>query len=297
MHAKPQFIKALAVGSTFMTMVSSLAAQTTLQGSATVVRMRGDARYTTAPSNWKPVSVGEVLKPGTIVQTGMSPDSYLDLLLGDGRTPMVGAQLFNPALLAAAGGGASSPGYQPSAGQNVVRVADNTILGIDTLTGVETGADVVTDTQLDLKSGHVFGNVKKMPAASRFEIKLPNGVARIRETTYELWWDGRGEVSAGSMIESLIGKNGIPGTHVIGSDMEFDPVTGKTTRLSDPDHLRNMAKDLAVGKDKSPPSIKTAPDPTRRPVSTPHGPPFDPPGPPPQHPPFNPPGPPTQGPP
>jgi len=293
MKANPQCIKSLAIGSVILAMASSLSAQTLLQGSATVVRMRGNAGYTTSPNNWKPLSVGDVLKPGAIVQTDMSKDSYVDLVLGDGRTPLAGAGDFNPSLLAAASGGATSPGYKPSANQNVVRVADNTVLGVDKLTTLETGADTVTDTQLDLKAGHIFGTVKKMSAASRYEIKLPNGVAGIRGTTYVLWWDGRCKVvGPGSVAETLIGKAGTPNTSVVGADTEFDPTTRKATPISRSDPLKRMSRELSVSNGQPRPSIKTAVDPTIMPITPghghghhPHGPPFTPPGPPPTTPP------------
>jgi len=271
MKANPHFIKSLAVGGAVLTMVSSLSAQTPVQGAATVVRMRGNARYTASPNDWKPLRVGDVLKPGTIVQTDMGKDSYVDLVLGDGRMPIASAKSFNPSLLAAASGGATSPGYKPSANQNVVRVADNTVLGVDKLTSLDTGADTVTDTQLDLKAGHIFGSVKKMSAASRYEIKLPNGVAGIRGTTYELWWDGRAKVSSGSMVESLINKSGIPETHVLESNTEFDPVTGRVSPIPDNDPFMKMGKALLLPVGEAPPSINPAVDPSIQPVSPGHG--------------------------
>jgi len=56
--------------------------------------------------------------------------------------------------------------YQPAAEQNMVRIWENSRLGLDKLTSTETGANVVTETQLDLQAGHIFGSVKKMSAAS-----------------------------------------------------------------------------------------------------------------------------------
>ena len=67
---------------------------------------------------------------------------------------------------------------------------ENTLLGIDKLTVTQTGADVVTETQLDLKAGHIFGMVKKMSAASKYEVKIPNGVAGIRGTVYDISAEG-----------------------------------------------------------------------------------------------------------
>src|SRR5262249_59396006 len=85
---------------------------------------------------------------------------------------------------AASSGGAS---YKPNALQNTVRILDNSQLGVDKLTITQTGGpDVVTDTQLDLKAGRVMGNVKKMSSASRYEVKLPNGVAAILAPSYSL---------------------------------------------------------------------------------------------------------------
>ncbi len=37
----------------------------------------------------------------------------------------------------------------------MVRIWENTLLSIDKLTVTQTGADVVTETQLDLKAGHI----------------------------------------------------------------------------------------------------------------------------------------------
>ena len=56
---------------------------------------------------------------------------------------------------------------------------ENSALGIDKLTSMDTGSDSVTETQLDLKAGHIMGSVKKLSAASKYEVKIPNGVAGI----------------------------------------------------------------------------------------------------------------------
>ena len=79
----------------------------------------------------------------------------------------------------------------------MVRIWENTLLGIDKLTETQTGADVVTETQLDLKAGHIFGTVKKMSAASKYEVKIPNGVAGIRGTVYDISAEGVVKVSVG----------------------------------------------------------------------------------------------------
>ena len=70
--------------------------------------------------------------------------------------------------------------YQPSVEQNIVRMWENTLLGIDKLTVTQTGADEVTETQLDLKAGHIFGMVKKMSAG--FEVRGENPEWRRRHS-------------------------------------------------------------------------------------------------------------------
>jgi len=56
------------------------------------------------------------------------------------------------------------------------------VLSIDKLTVDQTGVDTISDTQLDLKAGSIFGTVKKLAVGSKYEVKIPNGVAGIRGT-------------------------------------------------------------------------------------------------------------------
>src|SRR5690349_24996818 len=99
---------------------------------------------------------------------------------------------------------AASSSYQPSVDQNVVRIWENSAVGIDKLTSMQTGAEAVTETQLDLKAGRITGSVKKMSAASKYEVKLPNGVAGIRGTTYDITADGLIKVYVGSVVVATV---------------------------------------------------------------------------------------------
>ena len=63
-------------------MVSTLSAQTVKQGSAKVVRLKGAARYATGPNAGQLLKVGDIIKPGAVIQT--AADSRVDLALGDG---------------------------------------------------------------------------------------------------------------------------------------------------------------------------------------------------------------------
>src|SRR5882724_12006822 len=180
MKSIQSLFRSLIVCSLAEAMVSSVAAQSAGRSVAKVVRVKGGARYTTGNNVWLPLKVGAVLKPGTVIQTA-DDGSLVDLALGDGEAPMT-----SPRPVIADASSRSSRSYAPTSEQNMVRLFENSVLAIDKLTSVETGADMVTETQLDLQRGRLFGNVKKMSGASKYEVKLPNGVAGIRGTIYAL---------------------------------------------------------------------------------------------------------------
>ena len=121
-------------------------------GQAEVRAIRGQAVYTTDSQAATPLKVGTVLPAGSTIKTALA--SSVDLFLGN------------------------------SAG--VVRVTENTTLALDKMTITDTGADTVVEVQLNLPEGTILGNVNKLSAASKYEIKLPNGVAGIRGTRFRI---------------------------------------------------------------------------------------------------------------
>src|SRR3954451_13306363 len=90
------FLNSLMICGLALTMVSTASAQTTLQGKAKVIKLKGSARYRTGNTDWKPLKVGDIIRPGSQIQTGVDHDSYVDLVFGDGSGPI------------AAGGGSAS---------------------------------------------------------------------------------------------------------------------------------------------------------------------------------------------
>jgi len=123
-----------------------------------------------------------VLKDGTLVQTGTKEGSYVDLVLGEGKS----VALAIPNGGAGGKGGGGGAAHQHPSNVDVVRLMKDTVLGIDKLSATPTGAGVQTDTQLDLRKGHITGNVKKMVAGSNYEIRYPQGVAGIRGSVYDM---------------------------------------------------------------------------------------------------------------
>lgn len=130
-------------------MTASLSALAeTFPGRAEVRAVKGTATYATNGGPARPLKVGAILPSATIVKTG--PQSSVDLFLGI------------------------------SAG--VIRVAENSTLSLDKLTITDAGADTVIEIQLNLPDGDMYFNVNKISKGSRYEIKMPNGVAGIRGT-------------------------------------------------------------------------------------------------------------------
>ncbi len=115
---------------------------------AEVRAIKGTATYSTGGGPAKPVKVGLALPANTTIQTG--PESTVDLFLG------------------------------PSAG--VVRLVERSTVSLAKLDQTQTGVDNVVDVQMSMPEGELYFNVNKLSQASRYEIKMPSGVAGIRGT-------------------------------------------------------------------------------------------------------------------
>jgi hypothetical protein len=221
-------------------MVTGLSAQTPRERAATVVRLKGAARYSSGDNVWQPIKVGTILKSGALIQTAAK--SYVDIVLGDSS--------LSPKR-ASAGSGVS---YTPKAEQDVVRISQDTVLALDKLSVLDTGADQITETQLDLRSGKIFGTVKKLSATSRYEIKLPNGVAGVRGTIYTISSDGVVQVLVGSVVISWIAPDGTQMTQTVNGGYQFDARTGLVTPIPDFDQkeMVRFAKENRIGPNVPP---------------------------------------------
>jgi len=206
----------------------------TKPGYATVVRITGEARYSKGNNEWFPLVVGQTLQEGSIVQSAR--DSGVDIVLGEKiaqHFAASGDHMAQPAAPAALpeDGVRGYTAYKATAHQNVIHLGPNTVLAIDRLTVGNTGVDAVSDTELDLRQGTIFGNVKKLSAASQYLIKVPNGIAGVRGTTFSMSATGAITVINGSMVLSTVGPNG-PVTVVLGPGDQYDPTTGLASHLS-----------------------------------------------------------------
>jgi hypothetical protein len=180
--------------------VASAPAQS--NGTAQVVRLKGAARASSGNFVWQPIKVGDVLQPGTMIQTSADPGSYMDLALGGNQTPAPQSMVYRPSIPSSFAPATTT--FQPTSEQNTIRVWGDGILAIDILSTIQTGEQPVTHTQLDLKRGHLTGNVKKLSAASKYEIKFPNGVAGVRGTVFDIQAAGIIKVYLGSMVVAWV---------------------------------------------------------------------------------------------
>jgi hypothetical protein len=230
--------------------VNHVSAQTT-DGSAKVVAVSGDARYFTAGDpTAHPVKVGMIVKPGMTIQTATGGHNYVDLILNNAQAQESPAA--TPSEIAH---------YTPKAEQDGIRIYENSVLEVDKLTVTQTGADTVTDTELDLKAGKILGTVKKLAPTSKYEVKIPNGVAGIRGTIYVLSANGVLQVLTGNVVVAYVGPGGNVITQVVNAGEQFDLNTGLVTTISSQDigeiiHNAIIFRDFFVNQ----PTTYIAPD-------------------------------------
>ena len=184
-----------------------------------VVRLKGAARYSTGNNVWQPLKIGDILRTGSLVQTAAK--SYVDVVLGENDLAPVRAIAGNVSA------------FQSKAEQDIVRIHEDSVLAFEKLAITDTGNDQVTETQLDLRSGKIFGTVKKLAPTSRYEIKLPNGVAGVRGTIYTISADGVVQVLVGSVVISWVAPDGTAMTQTVNGGYQFDARTGLIMPIPD----------------------------------------------------------------
>jgi hypothetical protein len=114
---------------------------------------------------WLPLQTGEMLKTGAVVKTGAK--SQADLFLG-----------INGSML---------------------RLAANTELKFTRLAIEQSPIEPIAQTEMELISGRVIGNVRKLPMGSSYVIKTPKGVANVKGTVYDINADGELIVLSGKV--------------------------------------------------------------------------------------------------
>ncbi len=237
-------IYAVTCGTTLV-LAAPASAQILTPGVATIVRLQGEARYSLGDGNWHPLVVGKILNPGAIIQT--AHNGTVDMVLGKTIEMPQAAPVpdrIGPAPDANIRGLID---YKPAVEQNMVRMTPDTMMAIDKLTVSDTGLDTVSDTELDLRQGRIFCSVKKLSAASEYFVKIPNGVAGVRGTLFEIDASGWCAVLKHSVLLAVGEPDGSTMTYPIGEGNQFDPQTGQVSPL--PPGLLNTLQQIATALD------------------------------------------------
>jgi hypothetical protein len=166
---------------------------------ATVVRIQGDVSYSLGDSNWHPLVPGKYLPPGASIRTG--ENGVADVVLG---IAVNFPQADTPSRIGLA---PDAPvrgmiSYKPTAEQNAIRLDQNSLLTIDKLTTTDTGADTVSDTELNLKQGSFYASVKKLSAAAQYIVKTPSGIIGVRGTQFSIDLNGDGTIQNVSVFHT-----------------------------------------------------------------------------------------------
>lgn len=182
---------------------------------STVVRLKGHARCKTAGgATWSMIKVGELIYPGSVIETAQRSD--MDLLLGEEVKPARrDADSYNPEV---------HPG-------NVVRLSEDSVLQIDKLARKPAAGSKESEEeiQLELRSGTMLGSVRKLAGESKYEIAFASGVAGTRGAVYGLSAKGELSVLKGAAYIAL--ADGSP-ARAVGADQQFNPSTGLITNLA-----------------------------------------------------------------
>ena len=135
------------------------------EGQALVQSISGEVTTLANGGKWLPLQTGEMLKTGAVVKTGAK--SQADLFLG-----------INGSML---------------------RLAANTELKFTRLAIEKSPIEPIAQTEMELISGRVIGNVRKLPMGSSYVIKTPKGVAKVKGTVYDINADGELIVLSGKV--------------------------------------------------------------------------------------------------
>jgi hypothetical protein len=250
--------------------VAPAGAETAAARTGKVVRIKGEARYSTGKKIWEPLKVGAILKSGSIVQT--AKDSFVDIVVNEDASAAA-VVLKSPTATSASpsSGGGAGGSSTPTPDQDVIRVLDDSYLVFDNMSAKGNASARVTETLLDLKKGSIFGSVKKQTAASRFEVKIPNGVAGIRGTIFLISAAGNVSCLTGSVVAAFTGSSGDVATQVVGGGNQLNTNTGEMSGLTaaESNAILTIAGQSSYARDpKGPPAgIPPGPPPGRGHVS------------------------------
>jgi hypothetical protein len=215
------FLKVMASLAVTALLTFFASAQNASARETSVTALAGDARYSKGGGAFVPLSIGTKLSEGDVIKTGAG--SHVDIDLGD-----VG----------------------------LMQLAPNSTFAVRSLKVTPTAADVVTETDLDLKSGAIYFKVNKLSKASRFEITTPKGIAGIRGSAGLMTADGQLTMTEGTAGIAYPNNGGVD-TFIVHDGETVGPSDRPPHRASE-EVLRDIAEALrdaathGIGRDVQP---------------------------------------------
>jgi hypothetical protein len=170
---------------------------------AKVIEVKGRARFSPDNRSWQSLKPGDVLNPGSLIQT--AGKASVDIQLGDAD--------------------------MASGAANEIRIMENSVLSFTRLGAQGTGASRVEDIELNLRAGQITGVAPRIAAASNFEVAISGGVVGIRGGNYQVNSTGVVSVRTGVAVVALTTANGSVLTKEVIAGHRFDPVAGSVTEL------------------------------------------------------------------
>jgi len=183
------------------------------------------AEYSSDGTTWKKLEIGMVLKQGSAVKTDKA--AVVDLFLKQ-----------------------NGP---------VVRVTPDTTLKLDKLTFDQADAETVINTELNLSNGRILGNVKKLAAASKYDVKTAKATCGIRGTQFDIASNGKVTVVEGSVTLTFTPTGGAaPVTVTVTAGQTLDPTTAKgqsDVRAATVQETKDTKQNVAQSQNNAAPSV------------------------------------------
>lgn len=156
---------------------------------------------------------------------------------------------------------------------SVVKVTESTTLSLDKLDFSKAFDETVVEVRLDLKSGTILGNVKKLSAASKYEVKIPNGVCAIHGTEFRISANGVVYVLSGKVQMTYTLPGAQPVAHVVNAGQVYHPpVAGGKAQINALDPSDPVWREFGPGPEPYPREhfiLPATPEPTVKPSQQP----------------------------
>jgi hypothetical protein len=180
-----KFLFAAVLGGAILMLNLAVKAEDDRTGVVTLVRIQGTAEYSIdGGTTWIPALVGKSLSAGSLLRS--DEKSVVDILVGQSQADL------NVTILKFNTRNNPANNALPQHEVNMIRLRPNTTFGIDKLTVPDSDPTSVSGAEFNLKKGSIFASVRKVSPSSEYFVKIPNGVAAVRGTQFELSTDGSG---------------------------------------------------------------------------------------------------------